>query len=365
MKQNLNIPNYPPAFFIKLIEYFRHTIVRITRKLTIPNVAIMEMVQGFYVAKAIGIAAELNISDLLKNGDKSISKLALETQAHEDSLYRLMRMLASQGVYKEKKNRIFSQNRLSKTLLNNQESMRYMVMHQVNGRNWKLFDELEYVVKTGNNAAKKIFGADVFEYLEANPEKNEIYNQAMSNSSVMLSHTVVSEYKFKNAKCIVDVGGGQGVLLSILLSKNKNLKGIVFDLPHVVEGAKTNFEKYGVSDRTESISGNFFESVPKGGDHYIMKSIIHLLSDEECVILLEKIKKILPEKGKILIIEPIIENNNRYSFAKLFDIQMMIGLNGGKERTEQEYSAIVKNAGLKLKKVVKTAGPFSVIEVVL
>lgn len=364
MKQKLNIPNYPPASFVKKIEYFRHAVVRIIRKLTIPSVAIIEMLQGFYVAKAIGLAADLNLAELLKNRDKNISELAMETQSHEDSLYRLMRMLASQGVFKEKKNRTFAQNRLSMTLLNNQQSMRYLAIHQVNGQNWKLFDELGYVVKTGNNAATKIFGTNVFDYLEANPENNEIYNHAMSDSSVMLSYAIVSEYKFKNAKCIVDVGGGQGVLLSIILSKNKNLKGKVFDLPHVVDGAKMNFEKYDVSDRIESISGSFFESIPEGGDHYIMKSIIHLLSDVECVALLEKIKEILPEKGKILIMEPIIENNNRYSFAKLFDIQMMVGLNGGKERTKQEYIAIVENAGLKLKKVVKTVGPFSVIEVV-
>lgn len=363
MQNKIRIPQYPPARILKAFENFRYFLVRLSRKLTPANVAIIEMVQGFYVTRAIGVAAELNLAEHLRNENKSISELAILSNSHEESLYRLMRMLASQGIFKEIKNKVFANSRLSNTLLDRQDSMRHMVIHQVNGINWKMFEELNHVVKTGENAAQKVLGMDVFEYLEKNPDKNNIYNHAMTNSSLMLSYAILSEYNFNNAKTIIDIGGGQGILLALILHKYPALKGKVFDLAHVVEGANKISEEYGVSDRMETISGNFFDTIPEGGDVYFLKSIIHNLSDDQCVEILQKIKAVLPENGRILIFEPIIENNNKYSFAKLYDIQMLVGRDGGKERTKEEFKEIVALSGLKLNRFVQTAAPFFIIEI--
>ncbi len=362
MQEKIRIPKYPPAKILKVFERFRYFLVRLSKKLTPANVAIIEMVQGFYVTRAIGVAADLNLSEHLKKGEKSVSELARSTNSNEEALYRMLRMLASQDVFVEKKNRMFANNRLSKTLLDQKDSMRHMVIHQVNGINWKMFEELNYVVKTGENAAQKVLGMDVFEYLEKNPDRNEIYNQAMTNSSLMLSYAILSEYNFSNAKNIIDIGGGQGILLAMILHKYKSISGKVFDVPHVVEGAKIIAEQYKVTDRFDTISGNFFKSIPKGGDMYLLKSIIHNLSDDQCIHLLKDIKQVLPKNGKILIFEPIIENNNRYSFAKLYDIQMLVGRNGGKERTREEFKVIIEDSGLKLDRIIQTASPFSIIE---
>ena len=363
MQTKIKIPHYPPAKILKIFERFRYSLIRLSRKLTPANVAIIEMAQGFYVSRAIGVVADLNIAEHLKKTKKSISEIAKLTNTHEAAIYRLMRMLASQGVFIEKENRIFANNRLSKTLLDRQNSMRHMIIHQTNSINWKMFDELDYVVKTGKNAAQKVLGMDVFEYLEKNPDRNEIYNQAMTNSSLMLSYAILSEYNFSKSKTIIDIGGGQGILLAMILHKYKSVKGKVFDLPHVVEGAKKIGEQYKVTGRLETISGNFFESIPKGGEMYFLKSIIHNLSDNQCIDILKKIKTVLPSTGKILIFEPIIENNNRYSFAKLYDIQMLVGRNEGKERTREEFEVLIEKSGLKLNRIVQTAAPFSIIEV--
>ena len=241
---NRKIPKYPPAKILKIFERFRYFLVRLSRKLTPANVAIIEMVQGFYISRAIGVAADLNLAELIKDGRKSIAELAVLTKTHEESLYRLMRMLASQGVFIEKEDRFFENNSLSNTLLDQQDSMKHMVIHQVNGINWKMFEKLDYVVNTGNNAAQEILGMDVFEYLEKNPEKNKIYNQAMTNSSLMLSYAILSEYNFSSAKTIIDIGGGQGILLAMILSKHSYIKGKVFDLKHVVDGAKKIANEY-------------------------------------------------------------------------------------------------------------------------
>lgn len=362
MRKN-KIQKYPPAKILKFFERFRYLLVRLSRRLTPANVAIIEIVQGFYVTKAIGVAAGLNLAELLKKGEKTVTELANLTHTHEDSLYRLMRMLASQGIFIEKKNKYFINNRLSETLLDRQDSMRHMVIHQVNGINWKMFEKLDHVVKTGNNAAQEILGMDVFEYLEKNPDKNEIYNQAMTNNSLMLSYSILSEYNFSRAKTIVDIGSGQGILLSMILLKYNHIQGKVFDLQHVVEGAKKIAEEYKVSDRMEFIPGNFFENIPQGGDIYLLKSIIHNLSDNQCINLLKKIKGVLPQNGKILIFEPVIENNNRYSFAKLYDIQMLVSRQGGKERTKENFKELISKSDLKLNKVIQTAAPFSIIEI--
>jgi len=364
MQQKIKIPHYPPLILLKPFEWFRHMLIRLSRRLTPANVSIIEIVQGFYVSKAIAVAAELGIADYLKGKQLSVTELARLTQTHEESLYRLMRMLSSQGIFIEKRNRVFSNNRLSLTLTECDESMKHMIIHQVNSINWKMFEELDYVVKTGNNAAQKILGMDVFEYLEKNPERNIIYNKAMTNSSLMLSYAILSEYSFSKARKIIDIGGGEGILLAMILYKYPKANGVVFDLPHVVDGAKRIAQDYQVTDRLETISGNFFEAIPEGGDYYILKSIIHNLSDEQSVDVLSKIKNRIEDNGKILIIEPIIENHNHYSFAKLYDIQMMVGRNGGKERTVNEFNDLIKKSGLKLNRIVHTAAPFSIIEII-
>ncbi len=364
MQKNIKIPKYPPVQILKVFERFRYFLVWLSKKLTPANIAIIEMAQGFYVARAIGIAAHLNLAEHIGDKKLSISELAGITNSHEDSLYRLMRMLASQGVFIEKNNKVFTNNRLSKTLLDKDNSMRHMIIHQVNSINWKMFEKLDYVVKTGKNVAQKVLGMDIFEYLEKNPDRNEIYNHAMTNSSLMLSYAILSEYSFKNANNIIDIGGGQGILLSMILTKYKHIQGKVFDLPHVTEGAQRIFDQYGVSNRTEIITGNFFKSIPQGGDLYMLKSIIHNLSDDQSISLLRDIRKVLDENSKILIFEPIIELDNRYSFAKLYDIQMLVSRSGGKERTLTEFENLIKSSGLKLNRVIRTAAPFSIIEVI-
>ncbi|MFO7842331.1 MAG: methyltransferase [Bacteroidales bacterium] len=363
MQEPLQTPKYPSPFIVKFLDRFRYFLLKLSRKFTAPNIAIVEMVQSFYVSKAIGVAAELNIAEHLKERDRDTSELAELTNTDEESLYRLMRMLASQGIFKEKKKRIFSQNRLSKTMTDRTDSMRYMIMHLANPVNWQLFNELNQVVKTGNNASEKILGMKVFEFLEKNPANNKIYNTAMTNSSLMLSYAILSKYHFKKTGCIVDIGGGEGTLLSMILIKNPTLKGVLFDLPHVIKSAEENFKKHNLSGRVELLTGSFFETIPDGGDTYLMKNIIHNLSDQQATDILIRINHVLPEKGRILIIEPVISHKNRYSFAKLFDIQMMVSQDGGKERTKEEYNQIANNAGLKINQMVQTVAPFSLIEI--
>jgi hypothetical protein len=153
-------------------------------------------------------------------------------------------------------------------------------------------------------------------------------------------------------------------LLTVILNKYKHLRGIVFDLPHVVNPAKENFRKFGLVERATVVAGNFFDSVPTGGDVYIMKNILHAFDDEGCISLLENIGKAMESGTKVLIMEAVIEEDNKPAYGKMFDLQMLIGTDGGKERTQKEFETILMNSGFNLKKVIPTVSPFSIVEAI-
>ncbi len=362
MQKQERLPHYPPAGLIRVFNRFRYFLLRGYRRFTSPKVTILEMVQSFYVSKAIGVAAELNIAEFLKNGPLHYEELAQKTHSNAKALYRLLRLLASQEIFKEIKPGVFRQTKLSTTLVDSPDSMRYMILHQTSDLNWDLFKELNYSVKSGEPAAKKILGKDLFQHLEENEERNERYNKAMSNTSKIASYAIISAYNFSKCSKIVDIGGGQGVLLSVILHKWKKPTGILFDFQHVVQDSEKIFEYYDVKERTQTIAGDFFREIPPNGDRYLLKNIIHTLSDKDCIRLLTNISKVMDPQGRILVIEPVIPNNNRYDFAKLFDIQMLVSREGGKERTRAEYQKLIKQSHLQLEKIIETAGPFSILE---
>jgi hypothetical protein len=328
------------------------------------NVAVFEKSQAFWIAKAIGVTCELNISDKLISGPMKIEEIALATNTNPHALYRLMRALAGEGVFKESKGRVFSNTRLSKGLTKGRGSMKYMIRHQFNETNWKIIGNLGQSILTGKSAAREIFGTDAFSHLEKNPEKNELYNKAMTNTSALSSAAFLAAYSFKNCKFIVDVGGGEGYLLSMILNKYKHMNGIVYDLPHVVKAADQNFRKFGVGERAILEAGNFFNTVPAGGDVYIMKNILHAFDDEVCRGLLENVGRAMQRGNKLLIMEAVIEENNSPAYGKMFDLQMLIGTDGGKERTQKEFESILKKSGFRLMKVIPTVSPFSIVEAV-
>jgi hypothetical protein len=362
MSNQIKIPQYPPAKLVKWIEKLRFFLFRIYKKMIPPNIAVLETVQSFWIAKAIGVAAELNIADILKSGPKSISELSAETHTHEDSLYRLMRTLASQGIFKELKNKTFQLTPMANALSEGDNSMKYMIMHQTGPSNWRICGELLESVKTGDSSVRKVLGMEIFENLQLDHAKNELYNKAMTNASEIASAAVVSAYNFSGFRTIADIGGGHGLLLAVILYKHRHLKGIVFDLPHVAGGAGATFAKYDVADRAGIQSGDCFDKVPEGFDAYILKSFIHVWDDEKSISILKNIHKVMSDKGTLLLIEPVLVNDNYPSFGKIFDLQMLVACTGGRERTREEFGLLFTKAGFALNRVIPTVGPFSILE---
>ncbi len=225
---------------------------------------------------------------------------------------------------------------------------------------WQPWGEILYSVETGKSAFEKVFKMPVFPYLGQNPEAAAIFDACMTSFTTRDSVEIAANYDFSSIHTLVDVGGGHGKLLAHILESNPNLQGILYDLPAVVAGASPHLDKF--SNRTSVVSGSFFESVPSGGDAYIMKHIIHDWDDSKAIAILKNCHQVMPENGKLLVVEDVLPPANQPSMGKLLDIEMLLMTSGGRERTEIEFKELLAAAGFKLTRIVPAGMAANVIE---
>jgi len=216
-------------------------------------------------------------------------------------------------------------------------------------------------VQTGKTAFDSTFGEPVFDYLAKHPAESAVFNEGMTGFTSVIAPAVVEAYDFSQFGTIVDVGGGHGILVNTILAANPKLKGIVFDSPNVTVGASEPIRAAGLADRCQAIGGDFFQSVPAGGDAYLMKHIIHDWPDDAATKILANCRKAVNPGGKLLLVELVIRPGNEPDFGKLMDLEMLV-IASGKERTEAEYRALLAAAGWKLTRIIPTKSPAQVIE---
>jgi len=364
MQDHIVIAKYPPVFIARLVNCLRIALIRLSRRLAPANIVVFDMLQQFWLSKAIGVAAELGLADILKKSSLKIDELALKSACNKDALLRMMRVLTSNGIFKERKDGCFVMTPLAEALCEGENTMKHMIIHHQNPAHWVMFGELMETVKTGKSVSDKVLGMEPFEFLAKNPARNATFNRAMSDSSKMLAAAVLSAYNFSPCHTIADIGGGEGYLLASILYKYPAVKGVLFDQPHVVNEAKVTFDYFGVSKRAQIVEGSFFEHVPGNADAYLLKSIIHDWNDDDSIRILSNIRQCMPETAKILIVEAVIEKGNSPSLAKMLDMLMLVVKKGGKERTAEEYKDILNRSGLKVLRTYKTVSPFCIIEAV-
>jgi len=327
-----------------------------------PPTQLMQMLFGFAASRAIGVSAELCIADLLKDGPKTAEELAQQTGVHARSLYRVLRACASIGVYSEDNEKRFSLTPLAEPLVSDAPgSLRAFAEMITCDWQFQTWAELPYSVKTGKPSFEKVFGKSSFEYFWSDEKAGRVFNDAMTSNSAFASVATVNAYDFSSISKLVDVGGGHGFLLASILAKYGNLKGVLYDMPDIVAQAEKLLSEHGVTNRCATVGGDFFKSVPTGGDAYIMKHIIHDWNDAQCVALLQNCRKAMTDNGKILVVEMIVPKGNEPSPAKFLDLQMLQYLPGC-ERTEEEYGELFDKAGLELTRIIPTMSPFSIIE---
>ncbi|MBF2014477.1 MAG: methyltransferase [Rivularia sp. T60_A2020_040] len=325
------------------------------------QVVLMQMATSNWVSQSLYAAAKLGIADLLKDGEKSYQELAQTTQTHARSLYRLLRALAGMGVFAETESGCFTLTPLANYLRSDtSDSLRAMVI--LNGdEHYRSWGNVMYSLQTGESAFEHLYGMNVFEYYEQNPQPAEIFDRAMTSYSVVENAGVISDYDFTGIKTLVDVAGGRGKLLTDILKNYPDMKGVLFDLPAVIAGAKSSISDE-FKQRCQFVEGDFFQSVPVGGDAYILKHIIHDWGDEQAGAILKSCHQAMSKESKLLIVEQVIPPGNQPFFGKVFDLHMLIMCPGGCERTEDEYRILLEKAGFKLLRIVPTQSLMSVIE---
>ncbi len=332
-----------------------------TTTLPLPE-TLMQMITGAWVSQTIYVAAKLGIADLLKDGAKSSEQLATLTNVDANSLYRVLRALSSLGIFSEGDNRTFELTPMAQYLRSDIPESLNAIAIMMGGEpwHWQPWGEILYSVETGKSAFEKVFKMPVFPYLGQNPEAAAIFDACMTSFTTRDSVEIAANYDFSSIHTLVDVGGGHGKLLAHILESNPNLQGILYDLPAVVAGASPHLDKF--SNRTSVVSGSFFESVPSGGDAYIMKHIIHDWDDSKAIAILKNCHQVMPENGKLLVVEDVLPPANQPSMGKLLDIEMLLMTSGGRERTEIEFKELLAAAGFKLTRIVPAGMAANVIE---
>lgn len=319
----------------------------------------LQILNGVYVAGAISCLAQLGVPDLVESGPKSASELAEKLKVQPQALYRLMRATACVGVLTENPDGRFAETPLSAVLRNNAHpSLRGLAI--MGGREWhgQGWSHLGEIVRTGQQ--ERFEGESIFDFLQHSPEEAKIFDAAMTALSAIQAPAVVEAYSFEGIGSIVDIAGGVGLLLATVLERYPRMRGTLYDLPRVIERAKSG-PLQGLLDRCTFSSGDMFVSVPAGADAYMMKHIIHDWPDEDCIKLLKACRKGLNPGGRLIVIDSVIRPGNEFHPGKFLDLQMLI-FPGGRERTEGEFRELFKAAGWRLARVVSTAVPESVME---
>ena len=329
-----------------------------------PYERLFQMVIGKWISQALGTVVELGIPDQLAKGPRRCRDLARQVGGSEDGVYRLMRSLASVGVFTETKDRRFKLTPMGQLLRSDHPRSAAGYAHfTAHDSTWRPWGQLAYSVRSGLPAFDHVFGTPIFEYFSRNPEAAAVFDNAMTSISKAEAQAASDAYDFAGIRTLMDVAGGHGLLLATVLRRHKRMRGVLFDLPHVAAGAAETFSRAGITARVRIESGDFFKELPDGADAIIMKHIVHDWDDDSATRILQACHRALgPRGGKVLIVDPVVPTGNAPHYGKLLDLEMLVLTPRGRERTRAEFTTLLRGAGFRLSRVISTHGPLSIVE---
>jgi hypothetical protein len=320
------------------------------------------MATAYRLSQALYAAAALQLADHLSTGSKTADELAPAVNAHASSLYRLMRTLASHGVLKQAGRQRFALTPLGEALKTDAAGAASAAVLTLAGPGfWRAWEHFLYSVQTGKTGWEKAWGKPLFEYFAERPAEAALLSATMVAFHGNEPPAVANAYDFSGIDVVVDVGGATGNMLAAILGRHRNVRGILYDLPHVVRDAGDLLKAQGVADRVRVMGGSFFDSVPRGGDVYILSHVLHDWPDQKCIAILSACRKAMEKGKKLVIVEMILPEGDEPHPGKMLDLSMLVGA-GGRERTEEEYSALLTKASFSRTSTVATNSPVSVLE---
>ena len=315
---------------------------------------------GAWITQGISVAAELGIADLLAQGPQTAEALATQTSTHSGALYRVLRALAGIGVFAEDDAGRFSLTPLGELLRRDSPFSQRSIAIMMGAEFHAAWGELLHSVRTGEPGFNKRFGASFFAYMQEHPDRHDIYDSAMTGVHGGETEPVIDAYDFSAFRTVVDVGGGNGLALAAILKRHPAVKGVLFDLPAVADRARSTLSATDVHDRLRIEGGDFFSGVPAGANAYVLRHIIHDWEDRDAIAILNECRKVMAPGGRVLIVEMVIPPAGEPGFGRWLDLMML--LVAGRERTKEEYSRLLSEAGLTMSRVIPTASDVSIIE---
>ena len=328
-----------------------------------PQGQIAQMLTGYWVSQMIYVAAKLDLAGLLVDGPRTSDDLAQATGTHPRSLYRLLRGLSSLEIFAEGPDKHFSLTPRAEALLEGVPGSQRAMALMTGEEHYMSWSELLYCVETGQIGFEKLYKMRPFDYLSQHPDQGAIFDAAMTSVHGNESPAALTAYDFSTIGVLADIGGGNGSLISATLEKHRALRGILFDMPAVIERSRPKIERAGLAGRCQCIAGSFFEAVPPGADAYMLRHIVHDWDDADSTTILRNCRNALGTNptGRLLVVETVIPPGNDPMFGKLLDLNMLV-IPGGLERTETEYRELFAASGFRLNRIVPTTTEISVIE---
>ena len=320
------------------------------------------MLTGYRTTQMLIVAARAGVADELAHGPRSVADLAAAANVNADALYRVLRGLASLGVFREVSDRHFELTPLAEGLRSDVPgSARSAALLYAETSWWEAWGHMYESVQTGKTAFDAVHGEELFEFLNRHPAVAARFNAHMVAGTEVEARLVVAAYDFSRAGRIIDVGGGHGILLGEILRTHPNLQAALFDQAAVVAGAPSRLQQVGVADRCALLSGDFFAAVPDGFDTYLLKSIIHDWEDERALLILRNCRRAMKGNETLLLVEHIVTRDNQPNVGKIWDMTMLV-ITGGLERTRDEHELLLRTAGFRISNVVPMPSGASVLE---
>lgn len=322
---------------------------------------LMRMLHAPLLTQALAVAAELGLADLVADRPCTAEELAAAVDAHPEGLYRMLRALAGAGVFREVAPRTFGSTPLAEALREVADgSLRHWARLWGLPQRHAAIGALLYSVRTGEPSFPHLHGRDWWSHLAEHPEQAAVFDAAMGDLARQLHAATVRAYDLSAVRWLVDIGGGRGHLVSVLLGRYPELRATVFDRPEVVPHAAAVLAEAGVADRAQLVGGDFFQAVPPGADAYLMSMILHDWNDAQVLSILEVVRRAMGGRGELLVVDAVVPPGDAMHDGKLRDL-IMLTLHPGRERTEAEFSALFARAGLRLREVRELAASTSLL----
>ena len=326
---------------------------------------LMEMAIAHWQGELMLAAAEMSLADkFTEHAPRSSAELAAEYGMRPREFYRFLRALTGIGLLASAGGDCFRLTSLGAALRTGAPGAARSAFIALVGDMVKpAWKEFSHGLITGDTGFEKAHGMSLFEYLQHNPGMAQFFSETMVGFHGREPPAVAEAYDFSGIGSLVDVGGASGNMLGHVLSRHPGVKGVLFDLPHVVADAPQLLESFGVQDRVSIESGSFFESVPAGHDAYLLSHIIHDWDDGENATILGNVRRAMKPDGKLLIVEMVLPESDEPHMGKMLDMMMLL-VPGGEERTPSEYAKLLEPNGFRMTRVVPTASAVSVVEAV-